>query len=398
MKYLTQKILVVAAFVAHLAPTITHAEILAAVNYESKAEDSIRTLQQGERVQDRREGVAVVDVDPESENFGNWLFHIPLPADLIGHHLFYNNDRTKLYLTALGRSELRIFDLLRVPWRVKVVQVPECKMLEDMVFSSDSTTWWLTCLGSSNVIVGDAVTDEPRRAIALTKPYPHGIALHEGIDRILVTNSLSPTFTDLQETITEIEASTGRVLGTYKVSKKPSPAEVVPESVVFLPGSDPPIAYVTNDVGGRTSKGSLWAAIWNPDEQNFEVREMFDFAATESSLPIVMTFNKGINKLYVTSSFPGDFHIFDIADPLAPKLVRTIGTAPGAHHVAFSSDGRYAFVQNSMVNSPGMSDGSISVIDLSKEELVATVDSFRKQGLVHNSIILLPEWYRSPTQ
>ena len=112
MKYLTQKILVVAAFGAHLAPTITHAEILAAVNYESKAEDSIRTLQQGERVQDRREGVAVVDVDPESENFGNWLFHIPLPADLIGHHLFYNNDRTKLYLTALGRSELRIFDLI----------------------------------------------------------------------------------------------------------------------------------------------------------------------------------------------------------------------------------------------------------------------------------------------
>ena len=84
---------------------------------------------------------------------------------------------------------------------------------------------------------------------------------------------------------------------------------------------------------------------------------------------------------------------FSLTEP-----VRTIGTAPGAHHVAFSSDGRYAFVQNSMVNLPGMSDGSISVIDLSKEELVATVDSFRKQGLVHNSIILLPEWYRSPTQ
>jgi len=40
-------------------------------------------------------------------------------------------------------------------------------------------------MGSQNVIVGDAIADKPTRTIDLPKPYPHGIAVHDGLDRLI---------------------------------------------------------------------------------------------------------------------------------------------------------------------------------------------------------------------
>jgi DNA-binding beta-propeller fold protein YncE len=96
----------------------------------------------------------------------------------------------------------------------------------------------------------------------------------------------------------------------------------------------------------------------------------------------------------VTTAKPGHFHIFDIRnDPGNPKLLKTLPAAAGAHHVAFSPDERYAFVQNSLLNLPGMSDGSVTVIDLNKGEVVASVDTLKNQGFNPNCIVLLPEWH-----
>ena len=47
-------------------------------------------------------------------------------------------------------------------------------------------------------------------------------------------------------------------------------------------------------------------------------------------------------------------------------------------------------VQNSFLNLPGMSDGSITVIDMAKEEPVARVDTLKNMGLNPNCIVLLP--------
>jgi DNA-binding beta-propeller fold protein YncE len=74
--------------------------------------------------------------------------------------------------------------------------------------------------------------------------------------------------------------------------------------------------------------------------------------------------------------------------------LKSIPTAGGAHHVVFSPDEKYAFVQNSFLNLPDMDDGSISVIDLQKMEKKASIDTLKKQGFNPNSILLLPEWHR----
>ena len=361
-----------------MIPSMPQAEILAMVNYETKPEQIFR-----------KEGIAIIDVDQNSENFGKILMDIPLPHNLVNHHIYYNKDMSKVYVTALGSSTLHVIDMTRFPYRIKAVDIPGCKVLEDATFTSDNKTWYLTCMGSQNIIVGDAVTDKPIKSIDLPKPYPHGISLREDIDRILVTSTDPPDgIGQPGETMTVIEASSGKVLSSHKVSDKPSPSGEAPVEVVFIPHSNPPMAYIDNIYGG-----TLWLATWDPVKEGFNFQQTFDFASVGSNIPLNISFSENGDRLYVTTGIPGHLNIFDISeDPKHPKLLKSIQTAEGAHHVAFSPDKRYAFVQNNLLNLPGLSDGSISVVDLEKGETVASINTLRDQGLNPNCIILLPEW------
>src|SRR4029434_1204023 len=90
---------------------------------------------------------------------------------------------------------------------------------------------------------------------------------------------------------------------------------------------------------------------------------------------------------------PGHMHIFDLsAGAGKPMLLKSIATAEGAHHVAFTLDGRYAYVQNTLLNLPGMSDGSITVIDLKNDKVIASFDTLKNTGSNPNSLVLLPRW------
>ncbi len=372
-----------------LVPAYAAAEILAMVNYESKSPDSLKVLKNPVATGPRKEGIAVIDVDPTSKAFGQTIQDMPLPSDHVAHHIFYNRDSTKAYVTSLGKSELRVIDMTRRPFEMKKVDVPGCTVGEDVVFSGDNKSWFLTCMGSQAMIMGDARTDQPVKTVKLTKPYPHGIAIHDAIDRVLLTSTVRASdLGDAGETITVAKASTGEVLGSHKVSTKASPAGEAPVEVLFVPGANPPVAYITNMYGG-----TLWAATWNPAKQDFDVAQFYDFATVKAGVPLEMYFNTKGDRFYVTTAKPGQMHIFEVGkDGRDPKLLKSIPAAEGAHHVAFTKDGRYAFVQNALLNLPGMSDGSITVIDMQKEAVVASVDTLKNQGFNPNSIVLLPQW------
>jgi DNA-binding beta-propeller fold protein YncE len=370
-------------------PRVADAEILALLNFESKSADALKAYKSPVPGQTRQEGIAVVDVNPASANYGKIVETVPLPSDLVAHHIFYNRDSSKAYVTALGKSELRVIDMSKRPFAAKVIAVPDCAVGEDVVFSEDNKTWYLTCMGSGKLIIGDAVADRPTKTVDLPRPYPHGVAVHNGIDRLLVTDTVRATdLKDAGESITVLEASTGKVLGMHKVSNKPSPAGEAPVEILFVPGSNPPIAYVTNMFGG-----TLWTATWNPQKKDFDVAQAFDFAPVKAGIPLELYFNDKADRLYVTTAKPGHLHVFDISkNPGQPVLLKSIPAAEGAHHVAFTKDGQYAYVQNSLLNLPGMSDGSITVVDLAKAEVVGSINSLKDSGFNPNSIVLLPQW------
>ena len=382
------KLLVGTAALAILPP-LAHAEILAMVNYETKSADSLKALKTPVAPQARREGIAIIDVDPKSKNFGKIVTDLPLPADTVAHHIFYNKDASKAYITALGKPELRVIDMKVKPYAIKTIALPDCKVGEDVVFSADKKSWYVSCMGSNAMIVGDAVADKPVKTVALPKPYPHGIAIHDGIDRILLTSTVRASdLGDAGETITAVKASTGEVTGTYKVSTKASPGGEAPVEVTFVPGANPPVAYVTNMYAA-----SLSTAVWDPAKKDFKVQQAYDFAPLKAGVPLEIYFNKKADRMYVTTAKPGHFHIFELGkDAATPKLLKSIATAEGAHHVAFTLDGQYAFVQNTLLNLPGMSDGSITIIDMKTEAVVGSVDTLKNMGLNPNSIVLLPQW------
>lgn len=364
-----------------LFTTLAQAEILAMLNYESKPEQTTR-----------KEGLAILDVDPKSPAFGKILMDIPLPSDLVAHHVFYNRDQSKAYITALGKSLLHVLDLTRFPYRMKTVETPGCQVLEDIVFSQDNRTWYLTCMGSSTVVIGDAATDTLVKTVSAPAPnapfisYPHGITVHNGIDRLLITSTVRPSdMGDPGETVTVLEASSGKVLSTHKVSLKPSPSKAAPVEVMFSHGADPPVVHITVML-----EGTLWAGVWNPSSNDFGFQQVDDYGVRGQEMPLEIMYNRKGDRLFVTTAKPGHVNIYDNSDPQHPKFLTAIPAAAGAHHLALSPDEQYLFVQNSLLNLPGMSDGSITVIDVTKGEAIASIDTLKDQGFNPNCIVLLP--------
>ena len=359
---------------------LASAEILALLNYESKPDQPVR-----------REGIAIMDIDPESGNFGKILMEIPLPSDLVAHHIFFNRDRSKAYVTALGKSILHVVNLREFPYRLRAIDVPDCQMGEDLAVSEDNRTWYLTCMGSNNVIMGDALLDKPIKSVSAAEPglatiqYPHGIAIHNGIDRVLVTSTVKPDMSDAGESITVMEARTGKVLSTHKVSSKPSPAKAAPVEVMFSPNSNPPAVHITNML-----EGTLWAGQWDPAGKAFSFHQVDDFGSRQQGMPLEMLYNAKGDRLFVTTAKPGFVNLYDNSDPRQPKFIKTIAAAAGAHHSVLSPDERYLFVQNSFLNLDGMSDGSITVIDLKADKILGSIDTLKTQGFNPNCIMLLP--------
>ncbi|MDH4301413.1 MAG: YncE family protein [Nitrospira sp.] len=363
--------------------SMASAELLALLNYESKPGQTVR-----------REGIAIMEIDPKSVDFGKILMDIPLPADLVAHHIFFNRDRTKAYITSLGKSELYVIDLTRFPYRLRTIAVPDCQVGEDLVVSEDNKIWYLTCMGSSTVIMGDAVHDRPIKTVRASDPtaqilYPHGIAIHNGIDRVLVTSTVKPDMSDMGESVTVLEASTGKVLSTHKVSLKPSPSKAAPVEVMFAPNANPPVVHITNMM-----EGTLWAGLWDPSSKSFSFTQVDDFGPRQQGVPLEMLYNARGDRLYITTAKPGFVNLYDNSNPRQPKFLKALPAAEGAHHTVLSPDERYLFVQNSLLNLEGMSDGSITVIDLQEDKVLGSIDTLKAAGFNPNCIMLLPNHFQ----
>jgi len=365
---------------------VCFSERLAILNWETKAPDSLESLTLSDN-ENRKEGIAIIELDESSYNYGKILINIPVDPSLTLHHIFYNQDLSKAYVTALNGENLFYINLKELVWKLRPIPVPMCKVQENIIFSDDNTKWWLTCMGSSNIIEGNAINNTIIKVINLPNTYPHGITLEEKIDRILVASCVAPDMSGAGKTIEVIEASTGKHLESIIISRGTLNA---PVEVLFIPDSDPPTAYATTMM-----ENSLWGLRWNKNINSFDVKELYDFRKNnKSQMPLEIYFNNNLTKAYITTANPGKLHIFDISkDKMSPIHISSINAAGGAHHVAITQKENIAYVQNGLLNIPGINDGSITVIDINNYEILDIIDIFKNNNMVPNSITLLPEWY-----
>ena len=349
-------------------------QITALINYRSIDESR------------QKDGLAIINLNPYSETFGDILQDAPVGEGVMMHHPFYNYDKSKIYNTALMGERLyhinlhdnKIFDVIPI-------DTGSCVVGEDMIFSKDGEKFYLTCMGSNNIMIFDAKTDQIIGEIyanqtespdAFTK-YPHGISVDENIDRMIVTQTVSPSLDDPQSSVSVVEFSTGKVLSTIELSKSPD-IPSAPVEVLFHP--DYPIAYVSGMLDG-----SIWVLKWDDTTKSFTPSLVDDGTKREHSWPLDLNIGPKGN-LFVTFAVPGVVNEYSLENPEQPELIRTLPAMPGAHHALFSGDEKYMYVQNNLLNLDGLNSGTITVVDLASGNLIANIDDTLKNGMMIESI------------
>ncbi len=351
--------------------------IMALVNYRAIGE--IR----------EKDGLAIIDINPDSDTFGNILQDAPIGKGVFMHHPFYNQEGSKIYNTALDGEKLyrinlhedRIFD-------ISPIETGSCDVGENMYFGQNGDRFYLTCMGSDRIIVFDENTDEKISEISSDKKqnpnafvkYPHGISADETIDRMIVTETVSPTLEDPGTTISIIEYSTGKVLPNIELLQDENMPSA-PVEVQFHPTKH--IAYVSG-----MFDGTIWALIWNDETKTFDPKLVDDGKIRDQNMPLDIIFGPNGN-LYVSFATPGVVNEYSLENPKQPKLLRTLPVQHGAHHILFSPDKQYMFVQNNLLNLEGINAGTISVVDFKTGKLVTTLDKFTEQGMMIESLDIL---------
>lgn len=333
------------------------------------------------------DGVAIVDLTPRSPNFGQILQDVPIGVGIEPHHPYYNRDGSKLYTTALGGERLYRIHIHddRIE-SITPIETGGCVVGEDLYFSRDGSRYHLTCMGSDRVVVFDARTDQVIEEISAPHPsdpfirYPHGISVNEALDRLIVTDTVSPDLQDAGTNVSIIEYSSGRVLATIPLAKSPD-APSAPVEVLFANGGE--TAYVTGMLDA-----SIWALRSDAASGNFSPTLVDDGEPRGESWPLEMYVGPG-GYLYVSWGVPGGVNVYEIERDGGLTLVRTLPADAGAHHVDFSPDGRTMFVQNNLLNLDGLNAGTLTAVDLRSGKLIARSDSFLRQGKMPESLAIL---------
>lgn len=371
-------VVIIGGTLAYFTTNIPEESITALISYRAIDEE----LKQ-------KDGLAVIDINPNSETFGDILQDAPVGEGVLMHHSYYNSDGSKLYNTALAGERLyRVNILDNTIFDITPIETGSCMVGEDMYFSKDGTKFYLTCMGSDNVMVFDAKTDQIINEISTNHEqnqdafikYPHGISADEKINRMIVTQTVSPALDDPQSSVTIVEYSTGKILSTIKLSKN-ADTPSAPVEVMFHP--EKPIAYVTGMLDG-----TIWVLVWDEQTKSFEPKLVDDGTVREHTWPLGLSIGPKGN-LYVTFASPGVVNEYSLQNPEQPELLRTLPAEPGAHHILFSEDGRYMFVQNNLLNLDGLNSGTISVVDLNTGTLTATLDDLVEQGMMIESMELI---------
>ena len=362
-----------------------YAEILAMVNYHSRAPETLKTFKlTGSR--EPKEGIFILDVDPNSPQFAKTLMEIPLPSDFLSGKIFYDKIKTKAYVTSRGKSEMLVFKLDEFPFRLRKVSLPNCKVGQNLVFSEDNLKWFLTCRMSERVLIGRVDNDEVEKIIEIKDSYPHDVVILDKTSQLVVSSSLSTDYSNPHDFICIIDINLGREIFRQKVSKGGGGKPLAPADLLLIPKTLIPTIYIA------TIKGdSLLVATLGQQSKKFKIEQVFDFRSVNAGMPQELSYDALRKRLYVTTASKGEVYFFDVSmNALRPKYKKIIKTGSGANQIALTSDGRYGYIPNALFNFPGLADGSISVIDLNSFKVIRTMENFKVSGFNPNSIAFFP--------
>ena len=360
-----------------------------------------------------KDGVALLDLDPESLSFGSIVDRQDIAMGALPHHLYFNRDQDRLYTTALGGSflyEIDLdWDLLGQPSIGGIVPIDTYgnTVGENMYFTRDGARYYVTFMGGDgsdqggSVAMFDAVDNSLLDVIAAPKPsdtastdpyimYPHGISANEDLGRLMVTSTIHPDLaTGMGNTVTSIDMSTNDLVQTYLTADSTSDLSA-PVEVLLLRDDLPPFALTTTMLGG-----DIWISAYDPATGEYgQFTKAIEGDDSGISWPLEFYVHEnrdGEKELYVTFAVPGRVNVYSLDNLPTLTLERSFNTGAGAHHMVFfhTTLGReLVAVQNNLLNLDGLNAGTITVHDIYTGERLRTVDMRSRYGLMPESI----EW------
>jgi DNA-binding beta-propeller fold protein YncE len=356
------------------------------------------------------DGVALIDLDPDSPDFGKIIQQVEMGQGVLPHHLYFNRDQSKLYNTTLGGERLYEVGLQKdaagFPTITKItpIDVGDNYVGEDMYFTQDGSRFYMTFMAGKgadrdgSIGVFDAKTNELLEVIhapeaadpASDQPfilYPHGISANEELGLLMVTSTQHPEEKGAGNTVTTIDLQTNQPIKTQLVADSKEDISV-PVEVMMLRDGLPPFALASTTLGG-----DIWIAAYNASAKSFD-----DFVKVidgeKEGLGVALEFyihtsHAGQKELYVSFGVPGVINVYALdALPQLP-LKRTLPAGAGAHHMTFFETrlGREVVViQNNLLNIEGLNAGTLMVVDIHTGETLKTLDMKSDYGLMPESI------------
>jgi DNA-binding beta-propeller fold protein YncE len=356
------------------------------------------------------DGMALMDLDPESPDFGKIIQQVEMGQGVLPHHLYFNRDQSKLYNTALGGERLYEVGLKKdangfpTITEVTPIDVGDNFVGEDIYFTADGSRFYMTFMGGAGgerdgtVGVFDAKTNQLLEVISAPEPaepgsdapfilYPHGISANEELGLLMVTSSQHPAGLGLGNTVTTIDMKSNRPVKTQLVADAADDLSL-PVEVLLLRDDLPPYALVTTSLGG-----DIWIAPYDEESHTFgDFTKVVD--GEQEGLGVALEFyihtsHAGRKELYVSFGAPGVINVYSLdALPQLP-LKRTLPAGPGAHHMSFfeTRSGReVVVVQNNLLNIDGINAGTLMVVDIHTGQVLKTLDMKETYGLLPESI------------
>ncbi|HSR35534.1 MAG TPA: hypothetical protein VLY63_33620, partial [Anaerolineae bacterium] len=336
--------------------------------------------------------VAIVELDPEAENFGEILTEYEFSGfDQPLHHLYYSPSG-RLYSTGLDpECSLAEVGLSRDATGAPVINGFECldthgqQVGEDIMWHSVNGTQYMfvTFMGGTGVDqpdggsigVFDPQSNELVKIIEARKSqvgegepyimYPHGISAHQ--DRMVVASTVHPDLaTGVGNTVTVIDLNTLAPIENIVVEDaQPLGFPSSPVEVLFVRPSISPSAkpsVLVNTMFGF----EVWQIPYDEADKSFGVPEkVYDGVTSGTAVPLEFYGNE--TELFISHALPGvvkRYALDSLPDlvPSGPDIV----AEPGAHHMIFYSSalGRPLIaVQNNLLNLGDAADDDPTDVD-----------------------------------
>ncbi len=341
---------------------------------------------------DTSDSIAIIELDPNSANFGKILYDYPLPKfDAPLHHLYYSPNG-RLYATGLGTkcslAELKLDrDATGSPQitDLNCIDTQGQQVGEDIMWHSvnGKDYMFVTFLGGRGVEQADAgsvgvfdpQTNEVIKIIEARKSqvpegspyimYPHGISAYG--DRMVVTSTVHPDLkTGVGNALTVIDLNTMKPIENIVTEDaKPvgfpsSPVEVLFVRPSIVKGVKP--AVLVNTMFGFET----WKIPYDDTNKSFgKPEKLYDGASNGTGVPLEFYGNE--KELFVSHALPGVVKRYDLKK--LPELVssgKDIQAEAGAHHMIFyeDNDGRELIaIQNNLLNLGDAKENDPSDVD-----------------------------------